>query len=411
MTENAKRRIVFVSHTGQISGAEKVLLNILRGLDRERYRPFLICPEEGSLKAAVEAEGVTCIAAPLLRARITLHPGRLLNYAASVIQCVLRVRKILQNLDPDLIHANSPRAGIVATLATAGTSRTVIWHVHDILPRHPVSIAVRLVGYLSRRTRIIAVSDATANAFCGRLRFRERMRTLYNGVDLSRFPLKEAKDTLAFKRQLGIPEDSFLVCAVGQICARKGLRGLLQAFEQGCAASPTMHLAIVGKVVFSHEETCREQLVRYVADAKIGDRVHFTGEAQDASAVLRGADLLVLNSLEEPFGLVLVEAMSSGTPVLAAKVGGIPEIVTDAVNGWLVEKGDTAGLSRKLVELSRNRHALQQAADIALRTTCQRFCLERFQQNLHGLYAEFDFRTTAHWKSSGETVFARNGSE
>ena len=410
MTRQLKKCIVFLSHTGQISGAERVLLDILRGLDRDRYEPLVVCPEEGNLRAAVAEEGVPCISAPSLRARITLHPLHLLQYARSIVRSVSQVRKILLHLEPDLIHANSPRAGIVATLATAGTSRRVVWHVHDILPRHPVSLAVRMLGYASLRTRMIAVSDATARAFCGRLRFGDRMRTIHNGVDLSRFPSKEPGAS-QFKRQLGIPQESFLVCAVGQICARKGLKELLHAFRQSYAAAPGMHLAIVGKVVFSHEEAYRERLMKYVADAKIGDRVHFTGEMRDASAVLRGADLLVLNSLEEPFGLVLVEAMSSGTPVLAARVGGIPEIVTDAVNGWLVNKGDVAGLGAKLLALSQSRAALAQVADTAQRTTCPQFSLEQFRKNLHEFYAELDSSATVPWTAGSQAALARNGNE
>lgn len=410
MSRDSKVRIVFTNHTGQVSGAERVLLDILHGLDRERYQPFVVCPEEGKLQAAVAAEGVPCVTVPALRARLTLRPLRLFRYALSLVKSVRLVRRRILDLDPDLIHANSPRAGIVATLATAGTSRTVIWHVHDILPHHPVSAAVRLLAYLSRRTRMIAVSEATANAFCGRLRFKDRMRTIYNGVDLSRFPAKQPGGA-EFKKKLGIPEESFLVCAVGQICARKGLKELIHAFEMAHSSAPSMHLAIVGKVVFEHEEKYKEELMKLVADSKVADRVHFTGEARDASAVLRGADLLVLNSLEEPFGLVLVEAMSSGTPVLAAKVGGIPEIVMDGTNGWLTEKGDTAGLSSKLVELSQNPHALSLIAETARRTTCPRFSLERFHQNLHGLYSELLSRTTIHWEANKQAALAGNRNE
>jgi glycosyltransferase involved in cell wall biosynthesis len=236
------------------------------------------------------------------------------------------------------------------------------------------------------------------------------MRTIHNGIDLSRFPRKEPAGS-ALKRMLGIPEESCLVCAVGQICARKGLRELVQAFTQSCASAPSLHLAIVGRVVFEHEKPYEEKLRHFVTAAKMSDRVHFTGEMRDAAAVLRGADLLVLNSLEEPFGLVLVEAMASGTPVLAARVGGIPEIVTDAVNGWLVEKGDVAGLSRKLVELSASRGVLKRAAETAYRDTCPRFSLERFHHNLHGFYAEFDSRATVDWNAGSQTVLARDGSK
>lgn len=179
-----------------------------------------------------------------------------------------------------------------------------------------------------------------------------------------------------------------MVCAVGQICARKGLRALLEAFSQIYDDAPSIHLAIVGKPVFSHEEQYRDELVETALAASISDRVHFTGEREDISSILRSADLLVLNSLEEPFGLVLVEAMSSGTPVLATRVGGIPEIVTDSKSGWLIERNDTAGLASKLLEISTDRGLLGEVARYAHDEVSPRFSLERFLSNLHAFYAE-----------------------
>ncbi len=410
MSCNAKKRLVFTSHTGRVSGAERVLLGILRGLDRERYEPFVVCPEDGGLHTAVVAEGISYLPIPSLRARFTWNPVRLLGYVFSIAQSMLLVRRRILDLDPDLVHANSPRAGIVATLATAGTSKTVVWHVHDILPRHPVSVVVRLLAYLSRRTQVIAVSDATAEAFSSRLPFKNRIQTIHNGVDLSCFPRKQPGD-VEFKRRLGIPEGSFLVCAVGQICARKGLMELSQAFAQSYASTPSMHLAIVGKVVFEHEKPYGEQLLAYVTRTKISSRVHFAGEVRDAAAVLRGADLLVLNSLEEPFGLVLVEAMASGTPVLASRVGGIPEIVIHGTNGWLVERGDIVGLSRKLVELSQSPDDLKRTAEIAFLNTCPRFSLERFHRNLHVFYAELDARAADNRSIARATALVRDESK
>ena len=109
---------------------------------------------------------------------------------------------------------------------------------------------------------------------------------------------------------------------------------------------------------------------------------------QNVSQLLQTADLLVLNSHEEPFGLVLVEAMSSGTPVLAARTGGIPEIVKHGENGWLIEKADTAGLARKLLELVRSQELLEKVARQAREETCPQFSLEKFQANLQECYRE-----------------------
>ncbi len=387
MTRSTQTRIVYLNHTGFVSGAERVLLNMVRGLDRARYEPFVMCPAEGNLTALIHAEDVVCTAIPSLTARFTWRPDRLLKAAFSLCRAVVAVRRQLLWLAPDLVHANTLRAGIIASLAAIGSGRIVIWHVHDILPRHPLSTAIRCFAWSLRRTQIIAVSHATASAFRGSLPFGNRIHVIHNGTNLDQFPLKSAGN-LEFRKEIGIPEEAFLVCAVGQICARKGLLELLDAFEQTGKSAPRMHLAIAGKVVFVHEERYFESLLRAVAEPGVSDRVHFTGEVSDVSSLLQAADLLVLNSQQEPFGLVLVEAMACGTPVLATRVGGIPEIVKDGENGWLIEKGDTVGLSKKLLELSRDRSLLEKIAQAAHHETCPQFSLERFQFRVHNLYAE-----------------------
>jgi D-inositol-3-phosphate glycosyltransferase len=209
---------------------------------------------------------------------------------------------------------------------------------------------------------------------------------IHNGTDLSNFPLKHRGES-PLKEELGLSKQTFLICAVGQICSRKGLRELLEAFSQIYDDTPQAHLAIVGKPVFSHEEMYRDELIAMTIAAGTNDRVHFTGERNDISTVLQSADLLVLNSFEEPFGLVLVEAMSSGTPVLATRTGGIPEIVTDSETGWLIEKGDTASLASMLLQLSKDTDSLARVARVAHDVVCPQFSLKRFISKLHTFYA------------------------
>ena len=380
-------RIAYMNHTGRVSGAERVLVNMVRGLDRSLYEPWVICPADGDLSRMIAAEGVPCVESPALSARFTLEPGLLVKAAVSLCRSVIFTRKAVSSLDPEIVHANTVRAGLVASLASIGTSRKVIWHVHDILPRHWLSGIIRLIAWMSLRTQIIAVSHAVAQAFCRQLSFKNRVHVIHNGTDLTLFPLKKPGSSV-LRKTFGVPEDAFVICAVGQICARKGLLELLSAFMQIHALAPQMQIVIAGKVVFPHEEKYFQSLLRVAASSEISGHVHFTGEIRDVSALLQTADLLVLNSHEEPFGLVLVEAMSSGTPVLATRVGGIPEIVKDSENGWLVERGDTAALAAKLLELSRNRDALQSVAHCALTETCPQLSLERFQSQLQRLYAE-----------------------
>ena len=410
MSRSGKTRIAYFNHTGLVSGAERVLLNMLRVLDRSRYEACALCPSDGDLAELIRDEGVPCFEAPQIQARFSTRFAVLCRSIGSLFSSIVVMRKKIHQLDPDIVHANSPRAGMIATLATIGTGRTVIWHIHDILPHRRITTAIRLIAFVSSRTQIIGVSNATTKAFCGKLPFKQRARTIYNGIDLDKFPLKQPGSS-SFRQSIGIPQDAFLICALGQICERKGLLELLEAFQQIYSAAPKARLAIVGKAVFSHEEQYRRALVEKAQIAGIIDRVHFAGERRDVAAALQAADLLVLNSRHEPFGLVLVEAMSSGTPVLASRVDGIPEIVTDGENGWLIERGDTHGLATKLLELSRDRIALDKVALTAHRATCPRFSLSRFKSDLHNLYAQLTSVSRKQWNVHTQPALVRNSED
>jgi L-malate glycosyltransferase len=410
MSQLLKMRILYFNHTGLVSGAERVLLNMLKVLDHCRYETCVLCPTEGGLADLVKRSGAACFAVPQIRARFSRRPGMLIRSGLSVIGATVSIRKRILQWNPDVVHANSIRAGVVATLSTIGTRRTVIWHVHDILPAHPMSTLIRLIAYLSPRTRIIGVSNAATKALCGPLRFKQRARTIHNGIDLDKFPRKQP-GVSSFRRDLGVADDDFLICAVGQICARKGLLELLEAFKQVCATAPKARLIFVGKAVFPHEDEYGQSLLKLAESAEIWNRVQFAGELSDVAAALQAADLLVLNSRHEPFGLVLVEAMSCGTPVLATQVDGIPEIVTNNENGWLVNAGDTTALATRLIELAKNREARERVAEFAHRTTCPRFSLDRFRVALHEFYAELARTPQTQWDAHNQPALAGPGED
>ncbi len=385
-----------------------MLLDILQGLDRNCYEPIVLCPHDGRLRREVRAIDVACRELPTVGARFSLRPDRLIRSIVSMCRAVCALRRQINEIKPDLVHANTIRSGIASTLATAGTAIPVVWHIHDILPKHPLSAAIRMFARLSDRTHIVAVSHATARVFCGAMDFGGRVRTIHNGVDLEKFPLK-ASGPSPFRKRFGIPQSSFLICAIGQICERKGLRELVDAFQRICKSAPQAHLAVVGGVVFKHEEPYFNTLLKLAGNSICPERIHFTGELSDISEVLQGADLLVLNSWQEPFGLVIVEAMSSGTPVVATRVGGIPEIVTDRVNGWLIKPGDSIGLASKLLILSTDRRALEEIAHVARRTTCPQFSLRRFHDNLARLYSEFDEKEAVSYTTPARLAYVEHG--
>lgn len=390
MTTPGKCRILYVNHTGHVSGAERVLINTLRILDQRRYDAVVTCPTYGGLIEEIDKLGIKSIPMPMIHARFAWRPDRLILSVSTIAAAVWALRETIRSVAPDLIHANSIRAGIVATLAAAGTGMSVIWHAHDTLPSSVMSTAVRALVLFARHTCVIAVSNATGRQFRGRFPISGKVHTIHNGINLSQFTGNQSSRRI-FREKLGLSENEFLVCAIGQICARKGLLELVDAVRRSRAEAPNMHLAIVGRVVFQHEAGYLDELLKAVREWGLDDRVHLYGEVRDVPGVLHSSDLMVLNSRDEPFGLVVVESMAAGTPVLATCVGGIPEIIQDCENGWLVEPGDSGELAARLVELSqKKRSELHRVAERAQHITCPQFSLDRYKNELESLYVNLE---------------------
>ena len=382
-------RVLFYNHTGKCSGAERVLLDTLAALQAappvDGHQPYILsaaCPTDDDLASLIEAQGVTVHPVPTLKARFTSNPRVLFGYLRSFARNILGFRKLVRTVAPDLLYANTVRAGLVATLATLGTKTPVAWHVHDDLPVHPLSTLIRRTAFHSRRTTLLAVSKATAIAFAGSLDFGHRLRVLYNGVDLARFPHKSTVAASTFRDELGLASEDQLVAAVGMINPRKGLAGLLDAFRLVADSNPKAHLAIVGAPIFNRDDLHLADLQRQCTRLGLDSRVHFTGPRKDIPAVLRAADLLVLNALVEPFGLVLVEGIASGTPVLTTRVGGIPEIVTDERTGFLVEPGNSQALATRLLTVLSDPTTRARVAATALAEVAPRFSRERYAEGI-----------------------------
>ena len=164
-------KILFYNHTGTVSGAERVLSMILARLDRNRFEPVVVCPAESRMMELAEGHGVRTRGLRQLEARFTWRLDRMLRYLGSFAEVIRDARTTVMDEAPDAIHANSIRAGLVMSAATIGLKVPVVWHAHDILPRHPFSTAVRLFAAATARNHILAVSHAAyRNTECWKLR-------------------------------------------------------------------------------------------------------------------------------------------------------------------------------------------------------------------------------------------------
>jgi L-malate glycosyltransferase len=373
-------KILHYNHTSKVSGAENILLAIVENLDQSRFNPVVTSPEGCGLGEAMQERKIPYVPMRDLSARFTWRPDLLFKYVASCFRAVVAFRRVVRAQRPDIIHANSVRAGLVASFATRGMKIPVLWHVHDILPRHPLSPIIRAVAAFSSDTSVVSVSRATALRLEGtylRPLLRRRSSTLYNGIDLEKFARERGCRTKV-REGLGLRDADFCIGHVGQFSERKNQLGMVRAFNELLPKMPNAVLFLVGTPLFSHEVGYAQQVEREVQRLGIGDRVRFLGQRSDVPSLMQALDLLVVNSRQEPLALTVVEGFSAHVPVLGSRVGGIPEMIEHGVTGWLISSPDYHALARDIVCVADNLGLANEVSDVAFALAKRKFSLETF---------------------------------
>jgi glycosyltransferase involved in cell wall biosynthesis len=385
----SKLKILFYNHTSQLSGAERVLLTILSGLNRSRFEAVLVCPTDGQLPKEARALNVHCTDVNQLNARFTRKIGALIGYFLSFVSAIVQVRARVREVGPDLVHANSVRAGLVISVATAGMRIPIVWHVHDLLPKHPLSTCIRLFTLIRPPLQVVLVANAAADRFKGKLlrRFTKRVRVtvVYNSVVAN---LRSKSNSGSIRKELRIRNSDRLIGIVGNLSPVKGQLELIQAFAKVRRQFPNLALLVVGAALFNRGEGYEKQLLAEVRALGLEHCVRFLGQRSDVPAIMAALDLLVINSRSEAFPLVALEGMTAGVPVLATAVGGLPELITHEKNGWLVPLGDEDKLVEGIVSLLERPESSSSIAASARQHVSRNFPSQRFISRIEAIYTE-----------------------
>jgi glycosyltransferase involved in cell wall biosynthesis len=251
-------------------------------------------------------------------------------------------------------------------VATVHDMGHLVWPVERpkrILDR--LLLRLSLLG-LCRVDRIIAVSHATGRSLSERLGIeQERIQVIYEGVDRDEFrPLPEARQLLQERFQLGQRSGAFDLLYVGNEFPRKNLKTLLEALAILKRDRIPFRLIKVGS---AGSQECRSAFLRQVSDVDLIDSVLIVGEVDEANLPLfyNAADLLVLPSHIEGFGLPVLEAMACGTPVVCSDAGALPEVVGDA--GLLASPYDARGLAEAMEGVLRDTNLRRTLIEKGLR--------------------------------------------
>ncbi|MCK4271453.1 glycosyltransferase, partial [bacterium] len=258
--------------------------------------------------------------------------------------------KVIRENKIDVMHLQAYGASTFGRLAGIVTGIPRIVHVHDDASHYPWY--QKLADFfLSKFTdKAIAVSESVKEACTRKRRIPEnRLVVMHNGISLEKFVTPELNEIGKEKRRFGIGANFRIIGTVAKLREEKGVEYLLESVPEVLAVFPNTVFVIVG------DGPRRRQLENRSRRLKIDQNTFFVGYHKEVSKILSTFDIKVLPSLSEGFGLVILEAMAMGKPIIATNVGGIREILKNGETGLLVPPKDPKALAEKIIYLLKDK--------------------------------------------------------
>lgn len=350
-----------------------MILALLRQLDRERFRPYLVAMKgpgdliEQAQKMGVEATNLQ------FDVKGKFHGWR-------------EWRRVLRQTKPRLIHSFLFHSNLLARFTKIlNPSIQVISGIRTV---YTVEQYGRRYGQLERWTHCLD-SLYVANSEQGRLSAMDaiglpgqKVRMVPNGIDIG--PFSEPNDEIrkSVRNEFRISSEEFVIGVVAQLRPAKRHDLLLEAFADALKAIPNMRLLLVGGG--EREQALREQAAAIQIDAA----VTFAGYRSDARRILRGLDAFTLPSDVEGIPVSVMEAMEAGLPVIATRIGGIPDLIEDGVSGCLIEPGDENALTENILRIASNDNLRNQLGQAARERVVQQFSVQRMARRFEELYEQ-----------------------
>jgi glycosyltransferase involved in cell wall biosynthesis len=291
------------------------------------------------------------------------------------LQVHRRLAMIAAEHQIEIVHAHHQTGAYVADQLWRRKHTPYVVTVHG--PWH--SAPFKKANYKAFR-RLIAVSDFLQHLLVTRFRVPpERIRMIHNGVDPRRFEGVPSAEAACFRAAFRVGADEIVLSLIGRIAKAKGHFDLLHALK-------LLPLDLPYRCIIVGEGKERGRLERLAESLGLSRKVTFCGYQSNIPVVLAATNILLLPSHREGLPLAIVEAMLSHVPVIAASVGGVPEIITHGQNGLLFQAGDTATLSTLIGQLVGDTDSRQRLAQAGHRTASERFLAGRMVEETEAYY-------------------------
>lgn len=373
------RKVLYITELVDLGGGEKSLLYMIEALNKEQFCPVVLCPKEGPLTGELRRKNVRVVVFPFGRAEKLFGIIPILPLGGMVrVLCLLRSERI------GLVHANCFLGAVLAAFACKILRVPLVWTVHGW------TSGGGLQGMLMNVfiDRIITVSTAVERFLMRSDTLHPgKVQTVFLGVDLAEF--RALKDRAAVRQEFHVPEAAPLIGMVGRLQAVKGHRYFLEAARLVKNELPAAKFIIVGDRLFNNpsDEGYPEQVKILIDHLGLGPDIVCTGFRNDVPDILGSMDVLVVSSLRESFGLVVIEAMAAGVPVVSTRCEGPEDTIEDNATGILVPVRDPQALAKGVISILADRERTKKMTSQARERVEKMFTVGVQTQKIEKVYA------------------------
>lgn len=360
-------------------GAQRVMISLAVVLQRKGFHPVVVTGAHGPLADLAESADVPVCIVPIPAAldiysgeALRAPPRRKIALARRAFRYSKRLHHVFEDLDVDIIFANALRPLLYCAVTAGRSSRPVIWFVQGAR-----SFGIISVIAASLPDRVMMVSRGAEEVLPRPMRPFLRSKIFVNppGIDQQRY-LAPSTDRETTRAQLGLSPDAFVIVAVGSVEYRKGFDILLEALAIARTRAENLELVIAGSARGDIAQVYERKLVTFAERREL--RVSFAGWVEDVPALMAASNLFVLSSRQERFGLVTIEAMASGLPVIVTRAGGSEETIVHEQTGLLVEPEDVSGLADAIIRIALDDELRQGLAREGRRRVLEHYTLDQF---------------------------------
>lgn len=377
--------ILFLHAGAEMYGADKVMLDLIKRLDKNKYCPYVILPANGVLVDVLKSEGVhvEVMPYPIMR-RKYFNPKGIVQYGFGIIKYSNKIIKLAIKWKIDLVHTNT-----AATLEGCFVSKKLripqLWSIHEIIvsPQIMYKVTSKLISKFSSIT--ITDSGAVKAHLEKSGYFREgAIKVIYNGVDAKRFNPKN--DCNYLYEEFDIPKTARIIGMVGRVNSWKGQADFLKAANIIMSKHPDVYTVFIG-AAFEGEEWREEELANEIAKSPYKDRIVNRGYRTDSEGIYKLYDIFVLPSTNpDPLPTVVLENMATGNPIVGYSHGGVCEMVKDGFNGLLAEVRNPEDLARKIAMLLDDEKLRKQMGLNSRERLLSNFSIESYVENYSNEY-------------------------